>query len=504
MRRARSSTRKARRGLLGPAGDATIQTPSGPTGFRTPFREDGGVIYLIDQRRLPDALVEYPCRSAGEVAYAIREMIVRGAPAIGQVAAIGLAMAAEQQRDGLPYARKAIIRGSANALINARPTAVNLRWAVDRVVARYVEVGELNDDGNAIADALRAEADAIVFEATTDHGRLAGFGLAVLPVPDGRPVRILTHCNTGPLACGQYGTALGVIQAAHHAGREVHVLVDETRPYLQGARLTTWELAQAGVPHSLLPDVAAGHLMATGEVDVVLVGADRVAANGDTANKVGTYPLAVLAARHGIPFYVCAPTSSVDLDRPGRRGHPDRGAQPGRGPRVPRRPHRAGRHRGPQPGLRHHAGRAHHRVRDRGGAGHARRSIRASARHPRRRWRAGRRCPASRPTGRPRPTPRPRPWEPADGHGRARAARRDRRADDDRQDACSARSSNATGCTRRTRSAISRSASSRGRAGAWPGTATRRSRSSSNTTGRRPSRSSRWVARTASRSSCAT
>ena len=303
-------------GLLGPAGDATVQTPSGPTGFRTPFREDGGVIYLIDQRRLPDALVEYPCRSAGEVAYAIREMIVRGAPAIGQVAAIGLAMAAEQQRDGLPYARKAIIRGSANALINARPTAVNLRWAVDRVVARYVEVGELNDDGNAIADALRAEADAIVFEATTDHGRLAGFGLAVLPVPDGRPVRILTHCNTGPLACGQYGTALGVIQAAHHAGREVHVLVDETRPYLQGARLTTWELAQAGVPHSLLPDVAAGHLMATGEVDVVLVGADRVAANGDTANKVGTYPLAVLAARHGIPFYVCAPTSSVDLTAP--------------------------------------------------------------------------------------------------------------------------------------------------------------------------------------------
>ena len=196
------------------------------------------------------------------------------------------------------------------------------------------------------------------------------FGLAVLPVPDGRPVRILTHCNTGPLACGQYGTALGVIQAAHHAGREVHVLVDETRPYLQGARLTTWELAQAGVPHSLLPDVAAGHLMATGEVDVVLVGADRVAANGDTANKVGTYPLAVLAARHGIPFYVCAPTSSVDLDGPGRLGHPDRGAQPGRGPRVPRRAHRAGRHRGPQPGLRHHAGRAHHRVRDRGGAGH--------------------------------------------------------------------------------------------------------------------------------------
>jgi methylthioribose-1-phosphate isomerase len=307
--------------LLGPAGDDTSGTPgapgaAGPSGFRTPFREDGGTLYLIDQRRLPDALVEYACRSAGEVAFAIREMVVRGAPAIGQVAAIGLAMSAESQADGRPYARKATLRGGANALINARPTAVNLRWAVERVLARYTEVGELSEDGFAIARAMRAEADAIVFEATTDHGRLAGFGLEILPTPDDRPVRILTHCNTGPLACGQYGTALGIVQAAHHADRAVHVWVDETRPYLQGARLTTWELAQAGVPHALLPDVAAGHLMSLGEVDVVLVGADRVAANGDTANKVGTYPLAVLAARHGIPFYVCAPTSSVDLDTP--------------------------------------------------------------------------------------------------------------------------------------------------------------------------------------------
>ena len=302
--------------LLGPAGDDPVGTPgatTGPTGFRTPFREDGGTLYLIDQRRLPDALEEYPCRYAGEVAYAIREMIVRGAPAIGQVAAIGLAMSAEQQRSGMPYARRATLRGGAQALINARPTAVNLRWAVDRVMARYEEVGDLSDDGGAIADAMRAEADAIVFEATTDHGRLAGFGLAVLPPLEDRPVRILTHCNTGPLACGQYGTALGVVQAAHHAGRPVHVWVDETRPYLQGARLTAWELAQAGVPHTLLPDVAAGYLMSRGEVDLILVGADRVAANGDTANKVGTYTLAVLAARHGVPFYVCAPTSSIDL-----------------------------------------------------------------------------------------------------------------------------------------------------------------------------------------------
>ena len=302
--------------LLSATDDAGPAVPPAPHGFRTPFREDDGVLYLIDQRRLPDALVEHPCRSAGEVAYAIREMVIRGAPAIGQAAAVGIALTAEKMRVSRPYARRATLRGSANALLNARPTAINLRWAVDRMMARYVEIGDLSEDGDAIADALRAEADAIVFEATTDHGRLAGFGLEVLPTPDERPVRILTHCNTGPLAAGQYGTALGVVQAAHHADRPVHVWVDETRPYLQGARLTAWELAQAGVAHTLIADVAAGHLMARGEVDVVLVGADRVALNGDTANKIGTYTLAVLAARHGIPFYVCAPTSSIDLDTP--------------------------------------------------------------------------------------------------------------------------------------------------------------------------------------------
>jgi methylthioribose-1-phosphate isomerase len=303
-------------GLLGIAGDGATGAAAAPSGFRTPFREDDGVLYLIDQRRLPDALVEHACRSAGEVAYAIREMIIRGAPAIGQAAAIGMALTAEKMRGSRPYARRATLRGSANGLINSRPTAVNLRWAVDRMMARYDEIGDLSEDGDAIADAMRAEADAIVFEATTDHGRMARFGLEVLPSPADRPVNILTHCNTGPLAAGQFGTALGVVQAAHGADRPVHVWVDETRPYLQGARLTAWELAQAGVSHTLIPDVAAGHLMARGEVDVILVGADRVAANGDTANKIGTYTLAVLAARHAIPFYVVAPTSSIDLDTP--------------------------------------------------------------------------------------------------------------------------------------------------------------------------------------------
>ena len=302
--------------LDGATDDGAPATDGPPTGFRTPFREDDGILYVVDQRRLPDALVEVEVRNGPEAAGAIRQMIVRGAPAIGQVAAIGLALSAARAHDTLPYARRAIIRGAASALRAARPTAVNLGWAVDRMMARYEAVGDLSEDGDAIATALRAEADAIVNEATTDHGRLAEFGLAALPVRDFGPLRILTHCNTGPLACGQFGTALGVVQAAHHAGREISVWVDETRPYLQGARLTAWELAQAGVPHILLPDVAAGHLMSRAEVDVVLVGADRVAANGDTANKIGTYALAVLAARHCIPFFVCAPTSSIDLETP--------------------------------------------------------------------------------------------------------------------------------------------------------------------------------------------
>src|SRR5206468_5681042 len=174
--------------------------------------------------------------------------------------------------------------------------------------------GELSTEGAEIATAMWDEAMAIVAEANEDHGRLAEAGLAILPATDGRPLNVLTHCNTGPLACGQFGTALGVVQAAHAAERPLHVWVDETRPYLQGSRLTAWELQQAGVEHTLIPDMAAGPLMAQGEVDVILVGADRIAANGDTGNKIGTYTLAVLAARHEVPFVVCAPLSSVDLE----------------------------------------------------------------------------------------------------------------------------------------------------------------------------------------------
>ncbi|MBA3236572.1 MAG: s-methyl-5-thioribose-1-phosphate isomerase, partial [Chloroflexi bacterium] len=297
-----------------PGGDGGAAGSVGSGGFRTPFREDADTLYIVDQRRLPGEIVEYPCRSAGEVAFAIRSMVVRGAPAIGQVAAIGLALSAEKLRDGRPYARRATLRGSANALTNARPTVRNVGWAMDRVMARYAEVGELSEDGDAIADAIRAETDAIIFEATTDHGRMASFGAEILPAPDDRPLRILTHGTTGTLAGGQYGTALGIVQAAHHAGRDLHVWVDETRPSMAGARVTAWELVHADIPHTLLPDAAAGHLLARGEVDIVLVGADRVAANGDTANDAGTYALGVLAARHDVPLFVCAPLSTVDLE----------------------------------------------------------------------------------------------------------------------------------------------------------------------------------------------
>ncbi len=328
------------------------------------------VLHLVDQRKLPDVLEEYRVRSASEAAYAIREMIVRGAPAIGQVGAIGLTLTADKARTTRPYARRATFRGAAKTLINARPTAVNLRWAVERVMAAYEAVGDLSEDGDAIADAMRAEADTIVFETTEDHGRLALTGLDALEAlgfPEDRPLRILTHCNTGPLACGQYGTALGVVQAAHHGGRAVHVWVDETRPYLQGARLTAWELAQAGVPHTLIPDVAAGHLMATGEVDVVLVGADRIAANGDTANKVGTYTLAVLAAPPRHPVLRRGADQHGGPRNTGRWRDPDRGAQGERGPVRAWREHRSAGHGCAEPGIRRDAVGPHHGLHQRRG-----------------------------------------------------------------------------------------------------------------------------------------
>ena len=220
---------------------------------------------------------------------------------------------------------------ASNALIQTRPTAVNLRWAVDRMMARYESIGDLSDDGGAIADALRAEADAIVLEATTDHGRLAEFGLAALPVPADGPLRILTHCNTGPLACGQFGTALGIVQVAHHAGRPLHVWVDETRPYLQGARLTAWELAQAGVPHTLI----AGRRGRPPDGERRGRRGDRRGRPGGRQRRHGQQGRHVHAGRPGgPPRHPVLRRRADELGRPrdpGRRGHPDRGAQGGRG-----------------------------------------------------------------------------------------------------------------------------------------------------------------------------
>ncbi|MEO8468531.1 MAG: hypothetical protein ABI573_02560, partial [Chloroflexota bacterium] len=220
-----------------------------PTGFRTPFRfESDQILLIIDQRALPDALIELPVRSAHDGARVIRDMAVRGAPAIGQVAALSLALSGWLARNAPPNVRRTLIQTAARSLSESRPTAINLDWAVRRVMVQFEALDATGASGPDIAAAMRHEAEQIVAEATDDHGRLADAGLAILPDVGARELRLLTHCNTGPLACGQFGTALGVIQAAHHAERAIHVWVDETRPYLQGARLTAWELAQAGVP----------------------------------------------------------------------------------------------------------------------------------------------------------------------------------------------------------------------------------------------------------------
>jgi methylthioribose-1-phosphate isomerase len=253
-------------------------------------RLDADRVVVLDQRRLPDEVVELECRSAGEVAEAIRALAVRGAPAIGIAAAYGYALAA---------ARGDNLEEAAAVLLSSRPTAVNLAWAVAELRRADPEPG-----------ALAARARALHEEEVERCRRMAGHAAALL-APG---TRALTHCNTGALATGGVGTALGAICEGFARGLVDHVLVGETRPLLQGARLTAWELERAGIPHTVVADAAAGSLMARGEVGAVLTGADRIAANGDTANKIGTYPLAVLAAHHGISFYVVAPTSTVDLE----------------------------------------------------------------------------------------------------------------------------------------------------------------------------------------------
>jgi len=248
------------------------------------YEEDGPKVVLLDQRRLPDEEVELECATVAELVTAIRELAVRGAPAIGVAAAYGLALAAERGDD---------VDAAATALAASRPTAVNLGWAL----------AEVRDDPTP-ERARRLHAEEV------ERCRAMAAHAAELFEPG---TRALTHCNAGGLATGGYGSAVGALRAAWERDLLAHVWVDETRPLLQGSRLTAWELEAAGVPHAVIVDSAAASLMAGGEVDCVVTGADRIAANGDTANKIGTYSLAVLAAHHGIPLYVVAPTSTVDL-----------------------------------------------------------------------------------------------------------------------------------------------------------------------------------------------
>jgi methylthioribose-1-phosphate isomerase len=244
-----------------------------------------GRVRLIDQRRLPEELTFIEAATVDELCEAISTLAVRGAPALAVAGAMGVALAAHLAQD---------VDDAARRLIATRPTAVNLRWGVERA--------------RAAADPI-LEAAAMANEDVWRNRRLGSMGAALLAEGS----RVLTHCNTGSLACVGYGTALGVVRAAHEAGKRPIVWVDETRPVLQGSRLTAWELSRLGIPATILVDAAAGALMAAGEVDCVIVGADRIAANGDVANKVGTYSLAVLAHHHRLPFYVAAPVSTIDL-----------------------------------------------------------------------------------------------------------------------------------------------------------------------------------------------
>jgi methylthioribose-1-phosphate isomerase len=270
---------------------------------------EDGHLEMLDQRLLPAEETWLEMSSYTEVADGIRNMVIRGAPAIGIAAAYGVALAVrmigqEVERDAVADE----LEGIYDHLSKTRPTAVNLFWALERMKRTVADSAEL--DQAALVTRLFEEAQAIFAEDRANNLRMGRLGAELLP--DG--AKVLTHCNTGGLATGGYGTALGIIRAAHASGKLDHVWVDETRPYLQGARLSTWELMQDDVPCTLITDSMAGHFMKEGEVDAVIVGTDRVVANGDIANKIGTYSLAVLCKHHGIPFYVAAPVSTIDFE----------------------------------------------------------------------------------------------------------------------------------------------------------------------------------------------
>ena len=267
-----------------------------------------GHLVLLDQTRLPVEVVEHHCRSVEDVWEAIRTLRVRGAPAIGIAAAYGVVLGVRDFLDGSPANVREKAFQASDRLATSRPTAVNLFWALDRM-QRAAGMFTDDGDGRELAQRLLAEARAIHGEDRATCRAIGRHGAALLSDGDG----VLTHCNAGGLATSEYGTALACIYAAHEAGKRLHVFVDETRPLLQGARLTAWELLNAGIETTLICDSMAAQVMREGRVQAVITGADRIAANGDVANKIGTYGLALLAAAHEIPFYVAAPTSTFDL-----------------------------------------------------------------------------------------------------------------------------------------------------------------------------------------------
>jgi methylthioribose-1-phosphate isomerase len=263
-------------------------------------------VVLIDQTRLPRQEVYVTCKTYEDVARAIRNMIIRGAPAIGVAAAMGVALGMQSAAgDSADLDRR--LEAICSTLAATRPTAVNLFWAIERMKRAYALARGQGTE--AVRAALVQEALAIYAEDIAINERMGRIGAAL--IPDSKTV--LTHCNAGALATAGYGTALGVIRAAVSAGKRIDVMADETRPYLQGSRLTVWELTQDGIPTTLITDNMAGHFLKSGRIGCVLVGADRIAANGDVANKIGTYSLAVLARENQVPFYVAAPISTLDL-----------------------------------------------------------------------------------------------------------------------------------------------------------------------------------------------
>jgi len=269
----------------------------------------GDVIVMVDQRKLPAQEIYIRCRNAQEVARAIRTMVIRGAPAIGVSAAMGIALGMRRSTAKGTKQFAVEFQKICDMMASTRPTAVNLFWAIDRMKRTFAEAAQAGASTEEIADRLGLEARKIHDEDVASCRTMGAFGADV--VPDG--ARVLTHCNAGALATAGYGSALGVIRAAVERGKKIAVFADETRPFLQGARLTAWELVRDGINTTVITESMAGPLMRAGEIDIVVVGADRIAANGDTANKIGTYTVAVLAHEHKVPFYVAAPLSTIDL-----------------------------------------------------------------------------------------------------------------------------------------------------------------------------------------------